>query len=98
MRLETLRVPAPCHEDWDRMQGDERSRHCASCDKRVTNLSELTRPEAEAELDRLAEQPSACVRVLRSPTGEITTRSSQQAEFLALLQALMAQKPPQESP
>jgi len=30
------------------MTGDEHARHCNQCDKQVFNLSEMTRPEAEA--------------------------------------------------
>jgi hypothetical protein len=97
MRLDTLRVLAPCHEDWETMRGDDRSRHCAVCDQRVTNLSELARSEAEETLSHLATQPSACVRYLQAPTGEIATRSTLQEQFLALLQE-MAARPPETTP
>ena len=38
-----ISIPEPCHEDWDRMTpvGDNR-RHCASCEKSVTDFSWMT--------------------------------------------------------
>ena len=38
-----ISIPEPCHEDWDRMTpvGPNR-RHCASCDKAVTDFSWMT--------------------------------------------------------
>jgi hypothetical protein len=93
MRLDTLRVPTPCREDWEAMHGDEQARHCGVCDQTVTNLSALTRPEAEAELTRLGQLRSSCVRFLRAPTGEIITRTTQQEQLLALLRAMGQQKP-----
>ena len=34
-----------CDADWNRMQGDERSRHCKECNKNVYNLLETPLPE-----------------------------------------------------
>lgn len=46
--LDNLRVASPCTVDWEQMSGDDRVRACAQCQKKVYNLSELTREEAEA--------------------------------------------------
>ncbi len=35
-------IPTPCHEDWNQMRNDGASRHCASCDKSVHDLTKLT--------------------------------------------------------
>jgi hypothetical protein len=46
--LDDLLVASPCRADWNQMTGNDRVRTCASCTKRVFNLSALTRAEAEA--------------------------------------------------
>src|SRR5213595_238935 len=46
--LDNIRVASPCKADWEQMTGDARVRACASCNKRVYNLSEMTREEAQA--------------------------------------------------
>ena len=53
------------------MTGDARSRHCASCDKQVFDLSEMTTREAEALLS--ADGPLACVRLHRRADGTVIT-------------------------
>lgn len=50
--LDNLRVASPCTVDWEQMSGDDRVRACAQCQKKVYNLSELTREEAEALIVR----------------------------------------------
>jgi hypothetical protein len=37
-----LFVPSPCHENWEDMTPNERGRHCASCNKTVTDFSLFT--------------------------------------------------------
>jgi hypothetical protein len=68
--LDSLRVASPCHEPWSAMSGDDRSRHCARCEKDVHDLSALTRTEAEAFL---REHSGACVRFYRRIDGTILT-------------------------
>jgi hypothetical protein len=71
IRLDNLRVAAPCHERWDEMTGDERARHCKACDKDVYDLSAMTRDEAE---DFLATRGiTACVRFFRRADGTVMT-------------------------
>ena len=69
--LESVRVAAPCHADWDRMQGDERARFCSSCEKHVYNLSGMTRGEAEALIQ--AHEGQLCVRFYRRADGTVLT-------------------------
>jgi hypothetical protein len=69
--LARVTIASPCHARWDEMKGDERVRHCASCDKDVYDLSEMTTSEAEALLSR--EGPAACVRLHRRADGTVIT-------------------------
>jgi hypothetical protein len=69
--LSRIRVASPCHERWDQMSGDERVRHCASCDKDVYDLSEMTSAEAEELLANVGE--AACVRLHRRADGTVIT-------------------------
>ena len=69
--LDTLRIASPCHESWDNMIGDERTRFCARCQKNVHNISEMTRDEAETFLE--ANAGAACVRMYRRTDGTILT-------------------------
>jgi hypothetical protein len=41
-----LPILEPCAEDWSAMTGDERRRHCSSCDREVVHLSAMTVDEA----------------------------------------------------
>ncbi len=78
--LDSVRVASPCHVSWDSMTGDERTRHCASCNLCVHNLSGMTRPEAEAFLHGVAERQRidpdarACAYFFRRPDGTILTQ------------------------
>jgi hypothetical protein len=53
------------------MLGDERTRLCARCDKRVLNLSALTLAEVHARLAR--RERGLCVRFLMEPDGTLVT-------------------------
>ncbi|HVV83074.1 MAG TPA: hypothetical protein VHE35_08330, partial [Kofleriaceae bacterium] len=67
--LDNVSVASPCREAWDRMTGDARVRLCASCDRHVYNLTELSRDEAEALL--LERNGELCVRYFRRWDGTI---------------------------
>ena len=72
--LDDVRVAAPCRASWDamtRIDGD-RVRHCGDCDKRVYNLSQMTRDEAEALI--VAHEGKLCVRYYRRADGTILTK------------------------
>jgi hypothetical protein len=71
IRLENLRVAAPCKVPWDSMTGDDRARDCAKCEKTVYNISSMTRAEAEEFL--AARGASACVRFFKRADGTILT-------------------------
>lgn len=38
----TVRVPEPCHEDWNKMKPEEKGRFCSSCQKTVVDFSTKT--------------------------------------------------------
>lgn len=86
--VETPVIVEPCRADWDAMSGDSRSRHCAHCELRVINLSELTRHEAAAVLRRPADG-RLCVRYSHDGAGRLLTRSDPQERLLTVLRGLV---------
>lgn len=70
--LQKLQVASPCYERWDRMKGDDRVRHCASCKLNVYNVKELTASEVEELVMRT--QGQLCVRLYRRWDGTVLTR------------------------
>lgn len=93
MNLDTIRVAEPCREDWDAMTGDARARHCERCDLHVTDLSALTRAEAEDLLSRRTPGGRLCVRYALDARGAVVTRTSERERLLALLRALPGRAP-----
>lgn len=69
--LREIRVASPCHERWEDMQGDDRTRHCGKCDKDVHDLSAMSAADAEALL--AARGASLCVRLYRRFDGTVIT-------------------------
>src|SRR5262249_42531827 len=69
--LDQIRIASPCSADWDAMPGDARVRRCGDCRKRVYNLAELTRAEAEALI--IAHEGELCVRLYRRRDATIVT-------------------------
>jgi len=67
--LDNIRVATPCPAQWHEMTGDDRSRHCGSCNKSVHDLSGLTREEAEALVVEKA--GSLCARYFQRTDGTI---------------------------
>ncbi|HEX4493784.1 MAG TPA: hypothetical protein VH914_21465 [Acidimicrobiia bacterium] len=61
-----------CDASWDDMDGDDRVRHCAGCDKDVYNLSGMSRDDAEALL--AATGVDVCIRLYRRADGTVITR------------------------
>lgn len=69
--LSNVRVASPCSARWEDMRGDDRARHCASCDKTVFDLSAMRAEDAEALLR--ANGAGACVRFYRRADGTVMT-------------------------
>jgi hypothetical protein len=70
--LDNIRVASPCKMEWNAMTGDERVRHCGSCNKDVFNLSGMTRDEAEALI--VEKHGKLCVRYFQRKDGTILTK------------------------
>ena len=70
--LERVEVAAPCHADWEKMQGDERARFCQDCKLSVYNLSDMSKVDAE-NLLHAYEGKGLCVRFFRRKDGTILT-------------------------
>ena len=66
--LDSITIKTPCHESWEKMSGDSRSRFCKSCALSVTNISELTREEAAAFLTQ-GSNKRVCIRYRRDFNG-----------------------------
>jgi hypothetical protein len=73
--LDDVRVASPCHMRWEDMPGDERVRACHACEKKVYNLSAMTRQEGEQLLDDREGQ--VCVRLYQRADGTVITSDCQ---------------------
>lgn len=69
--LQRIYVASPCNVPWESMSGDDRVRHCASCDKDVFDLSALTRAQAEALL--IEKNGKLCAQFYRRDDGTVLT-------------------------
>jgi len=65
--LPKIKIAAPCHARWEDMAGDERSRFCAQCDKRVYNFSRMSPEEISQFILEL--EGRACVRFYQRTNG-----------------------------
>jgi hypothetical protein len=62
---------APCTQPWNAMQGNERERHCASCNKQVHNFVAMSQRQIEQLIrDR---EGRLCARVTYLSDGSIRT-------------------------
>jgi hypothetical protein len=69
--LQSISIATPCRADWSKMEGDDKSRFCQTCQKSVYNLSAMTTPEAQA---LIAEKDgSLCARIYRRADGTVIT-------------------------
>ena len=71
-RLDLLTIPTPCTMPWASMRGDDRKRFCDSCSLHVYDVSQMTRPEAEAFL--LRSEGRVCARLWRRVDGTLITK------------------------
>ena len=46
----SIRIPEPCHEDWNKMQQDDKGRFCNSCSKSVYDFTGKTDTEISSIL------------------------------------------------
>jgi hypothetical protein len=72
VQLTTEPLARPCDEPWSAMTGNERVRHCASCDRDVWDLSAMTAREAELRLLNAPAIP--CINFRRDENGRLISR------------------------
>ncbi|HKE00933.1 MAG TPA: hypothetical protein VKE69_07985 [Planctomycetota bacterium] len=70
--LDAIRIAKPCPARWEDLEGDERTRHCASCDLDVFNVAGLSESEAVALLR--GPRTHLCLRIYRRADGTVLTR------------------------
>ncbi len=63
MQTHNLKIQNPCTENWDQMTQVEKGRHCAKCDKVVTDFTEMSASEIQ---QFLVQNQRACVRMHQS--------------------------------
>lgn len=71
--LDSLILTFPCPINWDTMEGDERERLCRQCDKKVYNISDMSKSDAEKLLLPKPDGSRNCVRFFLRADGTITT-------------------------
>ncbi len=74
--LAQVTIPVPCPQEWRRMRGDGRTRHCDLCGKNVHNLAAMTADEVVA-LIKKSDGPEICGLVTRRPDGALLTSDRQ---------------------
>jgi hypothetical protein len=73
-RLERVSIDRPCPKRWSELVGDDRRRFCSACSLHVTNLSAMTRTEAEGFL--AASNGRVCVTYVADGKGAVAVRSA----------------------
>ncbi len=71
--LDSLILTYPCPINWDTMDGNERERLCKQCDKKVYNISDMSRKEAEEILRTKSDGTRNCIKFYQRADGTITT-------------------------
>lgn len=73
-RIHELEVAHPCDVPWDAMYGDDRSRFCEICERRVYNFAAMDELEILDCLRRSGDR--VCAQIRRSDEGKIVTKPS----------------------
>lgn len=74
-RLDSISVPNPCAEDWNKMSGGDKARFCGICEKNVYNISAMTEREADKLLFKNKEK--VCIRMEKDARGKVKTLKNQ---------------------
>jgi protocatechuate 3,4-dioxygenase beta subunit len=104
---DSLRVAAPCNEDWEQMSGNDAVRFCSHCSKHVNFVSQMTEKQAR----RLVRDSGGklCVRYVADPVTKrplfaeqlvniARKRSRAAAGAFSTLLAFATQLPAQQTP
>ena len=63
-------IASPCHEEWNKMSGDDKCRFCDSCEKKVYDLSSMS----TKEVLKLVQGPEViCGKIYKREDGTILT-------------------------
>jgi hypothetical protein len=90
--MRALPILSPCTKDFSAMEGDEKRRHCAECDKDVHDLSAGTEADAVALLAAARRERAArlCVRYVKDAGGNVRFRVAVAAAAVAAAAAVSA--------
>lgn len=72
LALDTIHVATPCGVSWETMTGDDQVRFCHDCKRRVYNISEMTRQQAQDLLEQ--KEGRLCIRLYRRADGTLITQ------------------------
>jgi carboxypeptidase family protein len=71
--LNAIRVASPCRASWEKMEGDERMRHCPACNLDVYNFAAMSECEVRALIAN--NKGRLCARLFRRRDGTILTQN-----------------------
>jgi hypothetical protein len=73
LMIDNIRIASPCPADWEKMQGDNRIRHCDACNLNVYNLAAFTEDEIR---DLVANRKGRlCGRIYQRRDGTLLTQN-----------------------
>ena len=75
-----ISIPEPCHEDWAKMTPTQKGRHCASCEKEVTDYTQKT---DEQLVKLLSNTSKSCGRFKKSQINREVTLERKSSQALA---------------
>lgn len=70
--ISKLRVASPCSVGWETMTGNDRVRHCHSCQLNIYNTAEMTKKEVEHLVQK--REGRLCIRLFTRADGTILTK------------------------
>ena len=70
--INKLRVASPCSVGWETMTGDERVRHCRSCQLNVYNIAGRTSGEVKSLIEN--REGRLCIRLYKRTDGTVLTK------------------------
>jgi hypothetical protein len=69
--LPKIKIASPCSARWEEMAGDEQSRFCTQCDKRVYNFTQMSAEQISGLI--LEKEGRLCVRFYQRADGTMLT-------------------------
>lgn len=72
--LDRVQVAKPCPASWADMTGDDRVRHCGSCNLDVYDISAMSSDEAQEFLASRTGAGRTCIRFFRRADGRLLSR------------------------